>query len=207
MANDLTNPVFQDADEAREYLESVRWPNGPVCPHCGKTEALTALKGKAHRPGVYKCKNCRRQFTVTVGTVFQRSHIPLNKWLLATYLLCGSKKGVSSKQLERMLGVTYKTAWFMSHRLREATREGKATEMGGANKVVESDETYIGGKAKNRTFREPPKKEAVLSLVERDGRVQSQHVPNVTAKVLRNALVTQARRESYLMTDEAPAYE
>ncbi|WP_417515818.1 IS1595 family transposase [Minwuia sp.] len=205
MTVDLTNPVFADADKARLHLESVRWPNGPVCPHCGERDEITALKGKSHRPGLYKCKACVKQFTVTVGTVFERSKVPLNKWLLATYLLCGSKKGISSKQLERMLGVTYKTAWFMSHRLREAMREGKAV-IGGENKVVEADETYVGGKSKNRAFRAPRKKEAVFALVERDGKVKSQHVPNVTAKVLRNALVTQADRASYLMTDEAPQY-
>lgn len=142
---DLTNPVFQDADKARLHLEQVRWRDGPFCPHCGETDAITALKGKAHRPGLYKCKSCRGQFTVTVGTVFERSKIPLNKWLLATYLLCGSKKGISAKQLERMLGVTYKTAWFMAHRLREAMRDGEAAALGGQNKVVEADETYVGG--------------------------------------------------------------
>lgn len=208
MTVDLTNPVFQDADKARLHLESVRWPNGPFCPHCGEAEEIAALKGKSHRPGLYKCRSCRGQFTVTVGTVFERSKVPLNKWLLATYLLCGSKKGISSKQLERMLGVTYKTAWFMSHRIREGFREGKAAEaLGGPNKVVEADETYIGGKAKNRAFRAPPKKEAVFALVERDGKVRSKHVPDVTAQRLRKELVTQASRKSYLMTDEAPVYK
>lgn len=205
-AVDLTNPVFQDAQAAREYLESVRWPNGPVCPHCGEVEEIAEMKGKAHRPGLYNCRSCRGQFSVTVGTVFERSKIPLNKWLLASYLLCGSKKGFSAHQLHRMIGVTYKTAWFMAHRLREAMREGKAAEVGGDNKVVEADETYIGGKAKNRAFKEPPKKEAVIALVERDGKVRSKHVPNVTAKTVRDVLVTQASRKSFLMTDESPVY-
>ncbi|WP_420406145.1 IS1595 family transposase [Nisaea sp.] len=205
-AVDLTNPVFQDAQAAREYLESVRWPNGPVCPHCGEAEEIAALRGKAHRPGLYKCRSCRGQFSVTVGTVFERSKIALNKWLLASYLLCGSKKGFSAHQLHRMIGVTYKTAWFMAHRLREAMREGKAADMGGSNKVVEADETYVGGKAKNRAFKEPPKKEAVVALVERDGKVRSQHVPNVTSKTVREILVTQASRDSFLMTDESPVY-
>lgn len=207
MTVDLTNPVFTDPDAARLHLESVRWPNGPVCPHCGTVDDIGELKGKSHRPGLYKCYGCRQQFTVTVGTVFERSKIPLNKWLLATYLLCGSKKGISSKQIERMLGVTYKTAWFMTHRIREAFRDGKAVEaLGGPNNVVEADETYIGGKAKNRAFRKPRPKEAVFALVERDGRVRSRHVPNVTAKTLRKEIVTQASRKSYLMTDEAPVY-
>src|SRR5690554_373881 len=119
--------IFTDADEARKYLESQRWPDGPVCPHCGSTDAATALKGKAHRPGVYQCNECREQFTVTVGTVFERSKIPLNIWLYATHLLCSSKKGMSSHQLHRMLGVTYKTAWFMTHRIREAMKGDAAS--------------------------------------------------------------------------------
>lgn len=118
--SNLNAPHFQDADKARQYLEALRWPNGPVCPHCGSAEAHYHLGGKAHRPGLYKCKDCREQFTVTVGTVFERSKIALNVWLQAICLLCSSKKGISAKQLERMLGVTYKTAWFMAHRIREA---------------------------------------------------------------------------------------
>ncbi len=122
---DALNPAFTDADKARETLEAIRWPNGPVCPHCGSTEEFVCkMAGKAHRPGLFQCNGCREQFSVTVGTVFERSKIPLNKWLYATYLLSASKKGMSSKQLERMLGVTYKTAWFMTHRIREAMKDG-----------------------------------------------------------------------------------
>lgn len=117
---DLTNPIYTNEDAAREHLESLQWPDGPVCPHCGSFENITALKGKSTRPGVYKCNNCRKPFSVTVGTLFERSHIPLTKWLLATHLLTASKKGMSAHQLHRMLGVTYKTAWFMAHRIRAA---------------------------------------------------------------------------------------
>ena len=138
--------IFTDADKARTYLENQRWPNGPICPHCGNVDpaAITELKGKAHRPGVYQCNACREQFTVTVGTVFERSKIALNVWLYATYLLCSSKKGISSHQLHRMLGVTYKTAWFMTHRIREAMTDPGMAPLGGSGKVVEADETYHG---------------------------------------------------------------
>src|ERR1700686_5291111 len=145
--------IFSDETMAREALEAVRRPPGPVCVHCGCTDPLLRVAGekKSHRPGLLYCNDCKGQFTVTVGTVFERSKIPLTKWWLATYLLGSSKKGMSSHQLHRMLGVTYKTAWFMTMRIREAMREGKLPGgMGGANKVVEIDETYVGGKAKNR---------------------------------------------------------
>ena len=153
--SDLQNPVFHDETKAREWLEAQIWPDGPTCPHCGAYEP-TALKGKAHRPGLYQCNDCRQQFTVTVGTLFERSKIPLSKWLMATYLLSASKKGMSTRQLSRMLGVSVKSTWFMMHRIREAMREGKPSALGGKNKVVEADETYIGGKAKNRAFGPPP---------------------------------------------------
>lgn len=202
----LTDPIYTDQTKAREHLEAVRWPDGPYCPHCGEAEAITKLKGKSHRPGVYKCRSCRKPFSVTVGTVFERSKIPLNKWLLATELITASKKGMSAHQMHRMLGVTYKTAWFMAHRIREAMRELNPSPLGGQNKTVEADESYVGGKAANRAFKEPPKKEAVFALVERDGRMRSFHVPEVNAKTLRPILVTQIERNSYLMTDEAPAF-
>jgi hypothetical protein len=141
-----------------------------------------------------------------VGTIFERSHVPLNKWVLAFHLMSASKKGISAHQLHRMLGVTYKTAWFMAHRIRESMREFAPDPVGGQNKVVEADETYIGGKAKNRAFKAPPKKEAVVSLVERGGKVRSTHVERVNAKNLRPVIVQQASRKSYLMTDESPIY-
>ena len=208
MSIDLTNKIYHDEDAAREHLEAQIWPDGPFCPHCGSTEA-TALKGKAHRKGLFQCNDCREQFSVTVGTVFERSKIKLHKWVLAAHLMGASKKGVSSKQIERMLGVTYKTAWFMTMRLREAMREEvPAGGIGGQNKVVEADETFVGGKAKNVHKGKPePKKHAVVALVERDGEMRASHVADVTAKTLRKTLVTQADRKSYLMTDEAPAYK
>ncbi|HEX6964002.1 MAG TPA: IS1595 family transposase [Lacipirellula sp.] len=204
--NVLTNPIFQDETKAREWLEARVWPDGPVCPHCGDQD-FTRLEGKAHRPGLYQCNACRQQFTVTVGTLFERSKIPLTKWLMATFLLCASKKGMSAHQLHRMLGVSYKSTWFMMHRIREAMREGKLPDpLGGAGKTVEVDETYVGGKAHNRKGKVPPK-EAVVALVERDGSVRGYHVPAVNAKTLRPILFSQISRGSYLMTDESPVYK
>jgi transposase-like protein len=204
MANELNNPVFQNADKARAWLEAALWPDGPICGHCGTIDKATAI---ATRAGWYQCNACRKQFSVTVGTLFERSHIPLNKWLLAAFLICASKKGMSAHQMHRMIGVSYKSTWFMMHRLREAMREGKfAGPIGGQNKVVEADETYVGGKAKNRKSRAVARKEAVFSLVEREGRVRSHHVATVNAKTLRPILVRQASRKSYLMTDESLVY-
>jgi transposase-like protein len=169
----------------------------------------TRIQGKSHRPGLFMCNACRQQFTVTVGTIYERSHIPLNKWLLATFLLSSSKKGMSTHQLHRMLGITYKSAWFMTHRIREGMRELHPTEggspLGGANKVVEADETYVGGKAKNRKNHVPPK-EAVFSLVERDGKVRSAQVVSVNGKTLKPILSAQIDKRSYVMTDESPLY-
>jgi transposase-like protein len=145
MTANLQNPIFTDEAKAREWLEARIWPNGPVCPHCGvSSEHVTALHGKAHRPGVYQCNECREQFTVTVGTVFERSKIPLSKWMAALFMLTASKKGVSAHQIHRSLDVSYKTAWFMMHRLREAMRPLTAPPIGGSGKTVEIDETSIG---------------------------------------------------------------
>lgn len=139
---DITNPIYHDEAKAREHLESLLWPNGPVCPRCGiDGDRITKLKGKSTRPGVHKCKDCRKPFTVTVGTVMERSKVPLNKWVLAAQLMASSKKGMSAKQLERMLGVTYETAWFLFHRLRECALDPSRGPVGGENKVVEADET------------------------------------------------------------------
>ena len=161
----LTDPRFQDADTAREYLEAQRWPNGPICPHCGNADPakIGSLKGKAHRPGLYQCNECREQFTVTVGSVMERSKIPLNKWLLAMHLMGAAKKGMSAHQLHRVLGITYQSSWFLAHRIREAMSDPEPNKnggpLGGAGKVVEADETVVGGKSKNRAYRDPaPKK-------------------------------------------------
>ena len=203
---DITNPIFTDAEKAREHLEAINWPDGPFCPHCGETENLHRLQGKSTRPGLIQCNSCLKNFTVTVGTVFERSKVPLNKWLLGTYLLSASKKGMSAHQIHRMLGVTYKTAWFMCHRIREAMKPSNPGPMGGPDKVVEADETFVGGKARNRATRKPAPKKAVVALVERDGKARSFHVANVNAKTLRPLIVTNVDRASHLMTDESHVY-
>lgn len=170
----LNAPYFHDDHKAREYLESIRWPDGqPVCPHCKAHGGHYALKGKAHRPGLWKCAACRKQFSVTVGTVFERSKIPLSKWLMAAYLMCSSKKGISAHQLHRMLGVTYKTAWFLAHRIRHAMSDQGGGLMGEGGGTVEADETYLG---KTEGLGKGPhlsKKQKVVSLVHRGGEVRS----------------------------------
>lgn len=207
---DMTEPIFHNADTAREYLESIRWPNGPECPHCGAVNEATKLaaKTKATRDGVYKCRPCRKPFSVTVGTVFERSHIPLHKWLTAFHLLAASKKGISSHQLSRMLGLTYKSAWFMSHRIREAMKApALAPLLGGKGKVVEADETFWGNHKKQRKgARGYAHKEKIFSLVERGGKVRSFHVPSVAAKTLRPIMQEQIAKETAIMTDDMGAY-
>lgn len=209
MAAALNAPHFHDDDKAREYLEKIRWPNGPVCPHCGVVGEPYRLQGKKHRPGLLKCADCRKQFSVTVGTVFERSKIPLSKWLMAAYLLCSSKKGMSSHQLHRTLGVTYKTAWFLTHRIREAMKDTSTTPLGGkgSSGIVEADETYFG---KVRGFGKGghgSKKQKVFALVERQGRVRAYHVPTVTMETLRPILREQVAAQARLMTDSAGVYK
>ena len=202
----LTAPRFTNETAAREHLEATRWPDGPHCPHCGTFNRASRIEGKSARPGLWFCNACRKQFSATVGTLFESSKVPLHKWLLAVHLVNSSKKGMSSHQLGRMLGVTYKTAWFMAHRIREAMTNPNAGPIGGENKVVEADETYVGGKAKNRAYRKPAPKKAVMTLVERDGEARSYHVANVNAKTLRPIMVKVASRQSHLMTDESTIY-
>ena len=202
----LTDPIFTDETKAREHFEAIRWPNGPFCPHCGETEHVYRLNGKSHRPGLVHCNACNEAFTVTVGTVMERSHVPLNKWALAYRLMCSSKKGMSAHQLHRTLDVTYKTAWFMAHRIRESMREIKPDPLGGEGKFVESDETFTGGKAKNRAYKAAPPKEAVMSLVERGGKVRSYHVPEVTAATLKPIIVDVIATDSHFRTDESSIY-
>lgn len=202
---DLTRPEFNDKDIAREYLESIRWPEGPVCPHCGCYERISRIQGKSARPGLLFCGDCRKQFTVTVGTVFERSRIPLNKWVLTVHLMCASKKGVSAHQIHRMIGVTYKTAWFMCHRIREAMNEDGGI-MGQGGGTVEVDETYWGnekGKQKQRGYEHKMK---IVTLVERGGRARSQHVPAVNARTVAPIMKGQIAEDARLMTDEARFY-
>lgn len=212
---DLQAPMFNDENAAREALEAVRWPDGPYCPHCGNTDQDKIRKGRGRvaRPGLYYCSACNGQFTVTVGTVFERSKIPLSKWWLATHLLGSSKKGMSAHQLHRMLGVTYKTAWFMAHRIREAMKEDVASSgpLGGEGKTVEADETYYGAKDRitKRTIRGKPansSKRVVVGLVERGGKVRTFHVERATKEGIRDILVRNADRKSDLVTDESNFY-
>jgi transposase-like protein len=208
--SNLQNPIFTDETKAREWLEARVWPNGPVCPHCGNADQdkLTGLKGKAHRPGLYQCAECRKQFTVTVKTVFERSKIPLTKWLAALLLLTASKKGVSAHQIHRSLGISYKSSWFMMHRLREALRAGDLSPMGGNGKPVEADETFIGRlegqkKAKSAWAH----KNVVLTLVERGGSARSFHLDGVMHADIAPILRANLAREAQLMTDKAARYK
>ena len=202
---------FHDEDAARKHLESIRWPNGPGCPHCGasghicRIESQSEEKGKGARPGLLFCGDCRKQFSVTVGTVFERSKVPLHKWVLATHLLCSSKKGISSHQLHRTLGVTYKTAWFMTHRIREAMKIDNPGMLGGSN-PVEADETFVGNKPGRKKRPGWGHKNAVFSLVERNGEVRSFHVANVTANTLKPILKEQVIQDAHLMTDDGRQY-
>lgn len=218
MASVLSEPYFHDEAAAFKALEAILWPDGPTCPHCGATDRINKLEGVKDkkgrvRLGLWKCYHCRGQFTVRKNTVFEASHLKLHQWFQAAFLMCSSKKGISSNQLARTLGCTVKTAWFVSHRLREAMRDGHIGPMGGEGKFVEADETYIGGKEtnKHRSKRNSKNiggmgKEIVFSLVERNGRVRSQHVPSVTAKTLRPILVAQLDAKTFLMTDDAGQY-
>jgi transposase-like protein len=148
---DLTNAIFTDLEAARKHFEAIRWPNGPHCPYCGSVDRVAPLGGKSMGPGWYHCKDCRKKFTAAVGTIYERSHIPMTKWLLATHLMCASRKGMSAHQLHRRLGLPYKTAWFMAHRIREGMRELDPTEpLGGEGKTVEFDETFVDGNEKNK---------------------------------------------------------
>jgi transposase-like protein len=204
----LNAPHFHDEDEARLHLEKLRWPEGPVCPHCGSVKTPYALKGKAHRRGLLKCADCREQFSVTVGTVFERSKIPLSKWLTAVYLMCSSKKGISSLQIQRTLGVTYKTAWFMTHRIREAMKDDGAGMLGGrgSSGIVEADETYMGKSRGSDRIARYREKQKVVALVERDGNVRAFHVQSVTAASLKPILEGNISPQARLMTDSAPLY-
>lgn len=183
----LTAPQFMTEEAAFTYVEARLWPNGPVCPHCGETEHIGRLNGKTTRPGLYKCYACKKPFTVRMGTIFESSHLPLHLWLQIIHLMCASKKGLSTNQIQRMLRCSMKTAWFLGHRIRESMKENRnlfTSPLGGASKTIEADETYIGRKAGSRAYEAPAPKQAVMALVERNGHVRSFHVPNVTAQML-----------------------
>lgn len=203
----LNQPFFQDEEAAYAKLESFVWPNGPVCPHCGSTDRMRKMQGKAHRVGLYKCYACRQQSRVTVGTVFESSHIKLHVWLQAVYLMCSSKKGISSNQLARTLGLTVKSAWFMSHRIREAMASGAGLPpLGGEGKVVEIDETFIGRKKGVPVRRGYAHKNAVLSLIQRGGSARSFHVEGTSAADLLPIIKANVASGTHVMTDEAGQY-
>lgn len=200
----LSAPHFQNDDAARTHLESVLWPHGPVCPHCGVVNHAYDTK----RPGVFRCaeKACRKDFTVTMKTVMERSHIALHKWLQGFYLMASSKKGMSAHQIHRSLGITYRSAWFMWHRIREAMRAGGLSPIGGEGSIVEIDETFIGRKAGIEVKQGVNHKRAVLTLVERGGPARSFHVENVTKTEVLPIVRENLDRESHVMTDEAARY-
>lgn len=202
---------FSTEESAREYIENLRWPNGPVCPHCGncaegRVYKVTANTGKKIRAGLYKCAECSDQFTVTVGTVMEDSHIPLHKWLVAFYVMCASKTQVSALQLQRQLELgSYRSAWFLCHRIRFALKDSEpVAQLSG---TVEADETYIGGKRKGHGRGYVGNKTAVVSLVERDGRVRSQVVEKVSGTEITKLLRAHVSRDAHLNTDESPLYK
>jgi transposase-like protein len=209
----LEKEIFQNETAARVWLEARIWKDGRICPHCGVVGESTLMQGKTTRPGLYQCNACREPFTVTVGTLYERSKIPLHKWLAATQLLMSSKKGMSALQIGRLLGISPKSSWFLMHRIRESLRGTDLEPMGGEGKIVEADETFIGGKEKNKHVGQRKRgniggmgKEAVFSLVERGGKVRSQRVANVSARTLRPILTEQIDAATSLMTDGAGQY-
>jgi len=216
MSIDLTDPMFHDDDKARDWLVASRWPNGPACPHCGSLD-VGLMGGTKHRDGLFYCPACRGQFTVLTGSVMERSHIALPKWVLAIRLITASKKGVSAHQLHRTLGITYKSAWFMAHRIREAMRDTDPSPLGGEGKIIEADEAYKGKKEiptpsrhrHGRPYIKSGKKAAkrpIFALVERGGAARAFSMPIVTGKNIRERLVTSASRKSRLHTDESNLY-
>ncbi len=204
----LSAPPFQNEEAAFEYVEKHLWPTGPVCPHCKERKRIGRLQGKTTRPGLRKCYACRKPFTVRIGSIFEDSHLPLHLWLQVIHLMSASKKGISTRQIQRMLQCSMKTAWFLTHRIREAMAERGHVlpPLGGSGMTLEADETYIGGKAGRKLRRPVTEKQVVFALVERDGRVRSFHVPNVRAATLGKVLANHSRPQSTLMTDEASVY-
>jgi transposase-like protein len=204
------DPMFYDEDKARQALEAELWPDGPYCRHCGNSDPakIAKMQGKSHRPGLYYCHECKGQFTVTVGTVLERSKIPLTKWLMAAHLFNSGKNGVSAHEIHRQLKVTYKTAWFMMHRLREAMNELNPTPMGGEGQSIQADETYYGNSSKRaKGYRKGLRhKSSIVALIEPKGRARAFHVKRATSESVREVLVTNAHRASELHTDESFLY-
>lgn len=209
----LNDPIFTDETKAREYFEGIRWPDGPYCPHCGEAKRVYRLEGKSHRPGLFHCNSCNGQFTVTTGSVMESSHLPLTKWAMGFRLYAGSKKGFSANQLHRSLGITYKSAWFMAHRIREAMGETNPGPLGGKDKVVEVDETFIGkpkpvfingrGWVTTDSWHT---KQKVISLVERGGRSRSIKVDDLSRATVRKTLTENMTADTTMHTDEARFY-
>lgn len=201
----ISNQIFHNENKAREYLESIRWPDGPICPHCNGSDKVYELKGKSTRPGLWKCGHCRKQFTVTVGTIFEGSHIPLAKWLMAIYLVCSSKKSISANQLHQMLGITYKSAWFMAHRVRLAMTQYPLSDK--LQGVVEANETYIGERARGKKGgRGAKNKTKFFALIQRNVRALSFRVDDVKSKTLKTLIRENVADTTHFMTDEFPFY-
>jgi transposase-like protein len=206
MASILNQPFMYDEEAAYAFVESKIWPQGPVCPHCGGTERNKRMEGKATRVGLYKCYDCRSQFTVKVGTIFESSHIKMHLWLQAIFLMASSKKGISSNQLHRTLGITLKSAWFMSQRIREAMRDDSGSILGGGGSIVEADETFMAPKKGEKVVKAGHHRSKVVSLVSRDGKTRSFHVANVDAENLKPILMAHIAKDTHLMTDGANHY-
>jgi transposase-like protein len=217
MSLTLTDVSKLTEDQARETFERIRWPNGPVCPHCGSIES-TKLQGKAHRAGLYKCSDCDGQFTATINTILEDSHLPIRTWLMTFSILCSAKKGISALQLQRQLGLgSYRSAWHLAHRIRHAMdREPLKGLLGVGGGTVETDETYVGGKPRKQAGKRQPgdrrhrgrgtSKQPVVGLVERGGRVRAHTIPDVTGPTLKAAVRQHVDPSARLMTDELPSY-
>jgi transposase-like protein len=204
----FNDPHFLDEQAAFDFVERELWPNGPVCPHCGNVDPkrIRKLAGKTTRLGLRKCYECKGQFTVRQGTVFESSHLPLHLWLQIIHLMCASKKGVSTNQVQRMLSCSMKTAWFLTHRIREAMRSGELAPMGGAGSIVEVDETFIGRKDGFEVRKGAWHKNTVLTLVERNGAARSFHVEGINKADILPIVRENLAREAHVMTDEAARY-
>jgi transposase-like protein len=210
MKSALSDLHLHSEEAALVHVEARLWPNGPVCPHCKGTERIGKLNGKTTRPGLYKCYACKKPFTVRMGTVFESSHVPLHIWLQVIYLMNSTKTGFATRQIQRSLQCSMKTAWFLGHRVRECMKELRPfmpETMGGAGEIIKADETWIGGKAANRAFAPIPHKTPVFSLVQRGGEVRSFHVPRVTATNLAPIIARHVHSDSRFMTDESNVYD